>query len=320
MDFGNFKPFVKLDIVNLSFNNIILKNNLKCCHLNLTTVVLVNNNMDQLDSSAFSLIPNLQKLHLGGNKIRNFTGSFNITVLHLDHNSLYNIPYTFFENVTKLEILGLQCNHIKNIDPRLFKNILNLKSLNLSYNNLVTLHYETFYFSKFLLSLDLSHNNLQFIHNLTFHYLPKLKHLYLNNNKLKFVNIDNLLSHSHDLKTVSLQGNLWICTKLLTMVQEFRVKDVFLMSENHYDTNNVLGIACKNFENEYALTSHIVKDSTTNQIHFIEEEMKKLTNIVIACFVMFLLLTSVYIGSKLYSIFFFSKTRKSVTRLELLKM
>jgi Leucine-rich repeat (LRR) protein len=81
----------------------------------LTTVSLMSNNISTVSSDAFRMLPRLQSLDLGANRIRRLmTG-------------------TFSQSNARLRTLSLSNNPIDTIEPRTFEGLTDLETLSLSY-------------------------------------------------------------------------------------------------------------------------------------------------------------------------------------------
>jgi hypothetical protein len=95
-------------------------------------LVASKNSFSKLEDNTFLNIPNLLKMDLRDNKIKEistgaFTGLSNLTDLYLDNNLIEELRVGTFDPLAKLKVLGLQNNKIKILMKGIFEKNQNLK-------------------------------------------------------------------------------------------------------------------------------------------------------------------------------------------------
>lgn len=95
--------------------------------------------------------------------------------LSISHNSLTEIPESFFSNTPELSEADFSYNQIKTIDPKALSGVL-IGKINLAHNLIETIDEELFASSKYLSEVDLSYNQLEKfeISGTNFNYLESL--------------------------------------------------------------------------------------------------------------------------------------------------
>lgn len=103
-----------------------------------------NTHMTTLPSNIFHKVPNLNTLHLDGNRIATlmpgiFTGLSKLNLLDLSGNSLRTVSPGVLSDTPNLHFLSLNSNSIENLPSGAFRGLSSLLKLSLNYNDLKTL-------------------------------------------------------------------------------------------------------------------------------------------------------------------------------------
>ncbi|XP_005994366.1 TLR4 interactor with leucine rich repeats [Latimeria chalumnae] len=161
-----FANLGKLRFLNLSGNSqTVIRNAATFGHLSsLTTLILSENQIQQVGSRAFQNLQKLTKLSLSSNRIAFlstdvFKGLSALKELHIDENALTEIPSGLLDPLERLEELNLNNNVISTVHPFAFKELRNLRILKLKGNAIAHLSGEIFASNGGLYSLDLNENN-----------------------------------------------------------------------------------------------------------------------------------------------------------------
>lgn len=189
-----FENLPKLQILDLSFNNLEVIRKGVFINLTISTLKLSNNHVRSIEDNALQNLQKLKKLLLDSNQLR---AIFILQIL--DH------PET-------LEVLCLYNNSLANISNDMLKGLSNLQTLNLSFNHITIIEQHSFQQTPDLQTLLLSNNNIKEIDGSAF---PSdghrhIKKLYLNNNELMFLSSEFFFRLSA-LKKIALVGNPWQC-------------------------------------------------------------------------------------------------------------
>ncbi|GBN12206.1 Leucine-rich repeat neuronal protein 2 [Araneus ventricosus] len=141
-----------------------------------------------LDVVPITLNPNLQELHLNGNKIKSITASFtvyqNLRFLDMSQNLLQTLGHDNFLVQKDLRVLHLNSNKISSLKAKAFVGLSALKILRLDGNAISDIDDETFEPLYSLETLDLSRNSISTLSSSTFSGLINLKELLLRDNRL----------------------------------------------------------------------------------------------------------------------------------------
>ena len=102
--------------------------------INLETIILSNNGIQNIDAQTFQNLPNLQAIFLDHNQIQNidpqlFQSIPNLQAIFLDHNQIQNIDAQTFQNLPNLRRVNLNDNQIVNFNPQTFQHLPNLRHL-----------------------------------------------------------------------------------------------------------------------------------------------------------------------------------------------
>ncbi|XP_031844686.1 uncharacterized protein LOC116432244 [Nomia melanderi] len=146
-------------------------------------------------------LTNLRYLNLSGNTISDidlgaFHGLADLTVLDLSKNHLYSIPDDIFVNNKHLQILKLSRNHFNSHVPKLRSSSITEISLD---------------------SCQISHLPPD-----TFNGLTRLRRLDLSNN-LMIQMSSAVLQTLHFLKKISVEGNPWLCNRVVQDLHTYLV-------------------------------------------------------------------------------------------------
>lgn len=135
-----------------------------------------------------------------------FSGSFDLEMIILRHNSLQEIQDGTFSNLKNISSIDLSQNNIMSIRPSSFVNVMNIKKLNLKGNQLSAFKGEMFNTGTSLEELDISDNKISYLFPSSFRIHPRLRILNLANNKLNFFPSD-LISTLQFMETIDLSEN-----------------------------------------------------------------------------------------------------------------
>ncbi|XP_077267764.1 podocan-like isoform X1 [Temnothorax americanus] len=188
-------PFPKLEILDLSENNLQETNFLKLLPNSLYFLDLHNN---KLESFEWNIADKLLALNLDNN--------------NFDYISNWFKPNLSMAGLKDLLYLSVSTNRIKSIEPNAFQDNNKLVYLNLAVNDIIYLHPETFANLQYLKTLDLSQNKLENVpqisneigvsilyinyNNITklmsndFMQMPKLTTLVLGGNKINEIDVE----------------------------------------------------------------------------------------------------------------------------------
>lgn len=187
-DFFNFNRLTSLD---LQFNQIQTIDTLAFSKLiNLEELYLGHNRISLVQPGLFESLKKLTVLYSNNNNIEKLTADTfrslqSVLKLRLDKNVIKVLNESVFRPLPSLMFLHLESNNLHHIHSRAFSNLAKLQFLNLS-DNKQTLLSDRFLFSnlKSLMTLLISANQIQHISNHVFENLHKLTKLSLSNNKI----------------------------------------------------------------------------------------------------------------------------------------
>ncbi|XP_049820007.1 carboxypeptidase N subunit 2-like [Aethina tumida] len=173
-------------------------------------------------------------------------GMFTITLLYIDlsFNVIKTIETDAFFNLKALTTLKINNNKITSLPLNCFKDLENLEILDISFNGLSALEYGYFDSLKKLVKLNLSYNNLTDLHQSTLHSLVSLQELNFKNNRISDFSITSMLTYHPKLKNLTIEGNTFLCKKLVQILLFLQAKNISLIRGTSFLTNNVRGIAC----------------------------------------------------------------------------
>lgn len=186
--------------------------------LNLKTLRLSANSLQNISESTFRSLYNLTYLDLSENKIATLrAGSLghcpNLKVLLLNGNRLnafkgeyFKIGKGEFKNLTNLEILNISDNELSYLFPSSFKIHPKIKVIIANNNKFTFFPAELIANLQFLESIDLSNNQLKAIEDMDFSRLPRLRELILHNNEIESVS-ESAFHNSTQLQVLDLSKN-----------------------------------------------------------------------------------------------------------------
>ncbi|XP_043945050.1 reticulon-4 receptor-like [Protopterus annectens] len=183
----------------------------------LTLLLLDNNKITEIQSSAFLGVNKLKHLDLSHNTdLKSLSRDAllclsGLQYLDLQNTGLVSLAQGVFKSVPVMEILLVSFNNFSNIPPNIFEDTNELVTLDFSNNNIKTLEKNAFSGAANLTHLNLSSNLITNIEHLTFQPLVNLRNLKLTYNKLVTINT-NVLQPLQQLHLLELEGNQWDCT------------------------------------------------------------------------------------------------------------
>lgn len=206
-----FADIQKLNVLDLSENKIRILHNATFMLPDLSTLILSDNAISDIDDNTFLGLESLTDLYLARNKIYDlsencFRYNSQLNVLDLSGNKLDEVPLKTFSNTRKLQFLYLNGNNIRSIQKRLFHTLHDLQYLDISANKISKLSDSIFRNNMKLVSLSMGYNKINQISSKTYQDLDNLKHLYLQHNKLDILN-NSIFEHLTNLHTLNLAFN-----------------------------------------------------------------------------------------------------------------
>ncbi|XP_047525405.1 protein artichoke-like [Pieris napi] len=252
---ANLTEIIYLDISNNEIDNISFPifrtfHSLRVLHLS-------HNSLNSFNNPYTNTLKELSDLSLSHNQIYSLNISYfnNLTSLDISHNCISTINSTFLQNLDLLQSLDISNNNITSILPGTFQKLKVLKLLNVSSNSLKNLRFGTFRGLHAVEVLDLSRNAITEIDVHVFHECIALKRLVIDYNQLKSFNIEQLISISPALDTVSIGGNPIECKEIVRSIRNLIDSNMQKASDNIrivqvtsvdkiYHEDNVHGIKC----------------------------------------------------------------------------
>ncbi|XP_029901992.1 leucine-rich repeats and immunoglobulin-like domains protein 3 [Myripristis murdjan] len=229
------RPFVALETLDLSNNNIVeikadsfpalplknlfLNNNrissLEAgCFVNLSSSLQVlrlnRNRLSSIPAKIFQL-PSLQHLELSRNRVRRvegltFHGLHALRSLRMQRNGLSRLMDGAFWGLSNMEILQLDYNNLTEVSKGWLYGLLTLQQLHLSHNAISRIRADAWEFCQKLSQLNLSSNQLSRLEESSFVGLSLLDELHIGNNRVSFIADGAFRGLSH-LQTLDLQNN-----------------------------------------------------------------------------------------------------------------
>lgn len=158
----------------------------------------------------FSNLVQLELINLSHNRFDNklskliFERLTSLKVLHLDHNSLQQLPDFLFRSLKQLHTLTLNHCELRSLNRNHFFGLENLKHLKLNHNQFNQLSNDVFFYLENLENLELKGTNFLQIPNV-FATFTNLKHLSLGHDRfLKHLSQD-LFNHNSKLQSISIE-------------------------------------------------------------------------------------------------------------------
>lgn len=220
-------------ITKRTFSKIINETAIKTQECYLFTLDLSNNQLNDVESGAFTIFESLETLDLSYNRIQNLRESlterplFNLKVLKLNNNLLKEISEETFKGLYNLEKLFLNNNFVKALPAPNLKPLKNLRVLDVSTNHLQsleilspklkTLNVAVNYLAidrirgldrlTHLKSLNISYNPIGSITNETFRRLISLEELKMQSLTLLKLTYDDAFLPLINLKYFDIRNN-----------------------------------------------------------------------------------------------------------------
>ena len=180
----------------------------------ISTILLRNNRISHIQSSAFEVMTHLVTLDLSGNVLngysideKQFYDLKKLKLLNLERNPLQFIGKDTFNFIELPVIKHLDLSHcdISEIEDGAIV-LPGLEYLDLSWNKLEAFHKESFKMLIELKTLDLSHNQITVLDEVP--YLPEIRIWKLDNNKINNVTIrDYVLNLADSLEYMYIRNN-----------------------------------------------------------------------------------------------------------------
>ena len=179
--------------------------------LRLTLLDLSHNNISHLKISNFYGLINLETLKLDFNNINNIPSATfqylkKLNYLSIRNNQIGQLPKRLFYMLDELRTLDLSHNPLNILDVIVFEDIPFLETLRCSGCSLLNIDRGLLLKFPHLRELDLSYNYIESIEPKIFYHVPSLKILNLNGNRLTEV-VDNFLP-KHRMTSLGLGNNI----------------------------------------------------------------------------------------------------------------
>ncbi len=251
---------------------------------NLQELDLSFNSIKQLGNNLFSNLSNLKTLKIFNNKINliepySFKGLKNLSKLDLGINEVEiskNAPY--FEHLSNLKSLCLNKNSIENLEPGVFDSLVSLEELDLSYNKIKRLPDYCFRnFSK-LKNLNLNGNHLELLELDCFRGLNNLEELSLAHNLIKSLPA-NPSNHFRDLLKLKI---LDLSENSIQSLQSETFKGLKSLIKLSLSSNHLTRIERDLFQNS-ELNNLQILNLSMNQINFVDENAFEALNCLAKC-------------------------------------
>lgn len=187
-----FENIQKVKIFKVKSINV---NFLQKC-VDLTTICVINGNIEELPEDLFSENIKLTLIELSSNNLKElpeniFLNLNNLTALTISSGGLLHLPPNIFKPLQNLHTLMLNYNKFKSLNPAWFEKLQNLHFLILNFNKISDLPKDVFKPLTKLQYLWLWANELTVIHSDSFGIQPNLHNIDLKQNKIN--EIDNKL-------------------------------------------------------------------------------------------------------------------------------
>uniref|UniRef100_A0A8C7YSA3 Leucine-rich repeats and immunoglobulin-like domains 3 n=1 Tax=Oryzias sinensis TaxID=183150 RepID=A0A8C7YSA3_9TELE len=228
-------PFLSLETLDLSYNNIVEMKAGSFPALPLRNMFLNNNRISSMETGCFAnlsstlqvlrlnrnrlsaitpkifQLPSLQHLDLSRNRIRHvegltFLGLQSLRFLKMQRNGLVRLMDGAFWGLENVEVLQLDNNNLTVVTKRWLYGLLTLQQLHLGHNAIGAIEPEAWDFCQKLSQLDLSSNHLTRLEESSFVGLSLLDELHIGNNSISFI-ADGAFRGLPNLKTLDLQNN-----------------------------------------------------------------------------------------------------------------
>lgn len=219
-DYESFVGLDRLEVLDLSHNNLVkLPSGLFCPLSQIKVVNLSNNALEDLNNLGLTETPEskcpipVQQIVLQHNRIRSIppnsiSGLQHLKHIDLSHNQLGVLLDNTFATLEHLEVVNLSFNRLVSLPPGLFATTHHLRELNLANNSIGTLNIKAFSNLTKLQVLNLSSNSLDenWIKPGIFSVLTNLLFLDLSSNHISRIE-SKLLSDLTKLQVLNLEHN-----------------------------------------------------------------------------------------------------------------
>ncbi|XP_061124203.1 leucine-rich repeats and immunoglobulin-like domains protein 3 [Syngnathus typhle] len=229
------RPFLALETLDLSNNNIVEIKANSFPVLPLKNLFLNNNRISSLETGCFGnlsnslqvlrlnrnrlssipakifQLPNLQHLELSRNRVRRvegltFHGLQALRSLKMQRNGLTRLMDGAFWGLGNMEVLQLDYNNLTEVSKGWLYGLLTLQQLHLGHNAISRIRADAWEFCQKLSELNLSSNHLSRLEESSFVGLSLLDELHIGNNRVSFI-ADGAFRGLSSLQTLDLQYN-----------------------------------------------------------------------------------------------------------------
>ncbi|KAM9771564.1 leucine-rich repeats and immunoglobulin-like domains protein 3 [Syngnathus typhle] len=229
------RPFLALETLDLSNNNIVEIKANSFPVLPLKNLFLNNNRISSLETGCFGnlsnslqvlrlnrnrlssipakifQLPNLQHLELSRNRVRRvegltFHGLQALRSLKMQRNGLTRLMDGAFWGLGNMEVLQLDYNNLTEVSKGWLYGLLTLQQLHLGHNAISRIRADAWEFCQKLSELNLSSNHLSRLEESSFVGLSLLDELHIGNNRVSFI-ADGAFRGLSSLQTLDLQNN-----------------------------------------------------------------------------------------------------------------
>lgn len=213
--YDTFLNCTRLEILDLSFNEIISLSENVSLNPSLVKLFLNNNMIKNISSETFAGLNNLEVLNLANNELGSISDNLfrrliKLEELDLQGNGIATLPKGTFEGLIHLQMLNISENPITCLDIELFKTNLDLNTLEVRKTQISHLSAGLLAKLKRLRTLNASHNQrLSNIEDFKFSSSNHLQYIDLSFNNLSTLPI--FISHLEMVEQLKLEGNQWQC-------------------------------------------------------------------------------------------------------------
>uniref|UniRef100_A0A673BGW8 Ig-like domain-containing protein n=1 Tax=Sphaeramia orbicularis TaxID=375764 RepID=A0A673BGW8_9TELE len=229
------RPFLALETLDLSNNNIVDIKASSFPALPLKNLFLNNNRISSLETGCFTnlssslqvlrlnrnrlssipakifQLPNLHHLELSRNRVRRvegltFHGLHALRSLKMQRNGLSRLMDGAFWGLSNMEVLQLDYNNLTEVSKGWLYGLLTLQQLHLGHNAISRIQPDAWEFCQKLSELDLSSNHLSRLEESSFVGLSLLDELHIGNNRVSFI-ADGAFRGLSNLQMLDLQNN-----------------------------------------------------------------------------------------------------------------
>lgn len=181
----------------------------------------------------------------------------NVTKIEADYLSLRKVASDALYDCTKLTYISFAVNHLEELDNNLFTKNPELKEVWLTSNLLKKIDGQMFVNLKILETLFFSNNSLTEIPLHGFPKLGELTQFHISLNNLTDVDERDLDEKFPNLKHISLDGNLFDCNRLRTILNFLKRKNIeqtlYSFNRHQIKTTKIDGIDCLTEETRFGM-------------------------------------------------------------------